>query len=95
MLDKTREYEYNRTVYKFNGSNWGPVRMVDSSIKFYWSHAQFQYFYDNGQVADYDNSPGETLTCTVRASGFDTPYVWLPYKYKDKTITFTITEVED
>lgn len=96
MLDTTRYYEYNRNTYAFNGNNWVPIRMPDSSVKFYWSNAQFQHFYENNQVEDVSTSPGETLRCDVHVSrNSGNTYVILPYKYGGKTITFKITEVDD
>lgn len=59
MLDKSQWYTYNGRTYYFSEKAWSPT--VRSNFDFYWSHDQFQHFYDNGQVKPTP-PPGETFT---------------------------------
>ena len=93
MLDKTAQYEYNGDVYAFSSNTWKPVVQTGTTT-FYWSMAQFLHFHDHGQVK-YCVSPGETLKAATQIDEYGHVFIWLPYRYKDKTITFKITEVKD
>lgn len=93
MLDKTAQYKYNGDIYAFGGTTWKPVAPTGNTT-FYWSMEQFQHFHDHGQVK-YHVGPGETLAAAVNTSDKGNAFIWLPYRYKDKIVTFTITKVED